>query len=193
MEKKKSLPLAEGVIKEGLKIGGQNHFIPSVPSLFLAHERVSKPSLDKFEGSSQRALIGLLLRDKLVHNPSMGTHWSGTLLFSLVQDLVDLVDQDSLDDTRAREVVDIYNAFTDRVLELDLVASIEEPPRLNGKEIGTVLGIKPGKEIGTYMEHVVRWQLEYPKGSLEDCKTWLRELYSGNVEAAAPPNKSTRK
>ncbi|KDN34609.1 hypothetical protein RSAG8_12308, partial [Rhizoctonia solani AG-8 WAC10335] len=196
-QKKGYLPVVEHNVKEGLKIGSQNHFIPSVPRLFAAHKRASKPSLDKFEGPSQRALIGLLLRDGDVHNPRTGTHWSTSLLFSMVQDLVDLIDdQNTLDDVQAQRIVQIYNVFVNRVLELDLVKSIEEPPRLNGKEIGAVLGIKPGKEIGIYMDHVIRWQLEHPNESVDLCKTWLKELHqspaNGDSGAATPPAKRAR-
>jgi hypothetical protein len=33
-------------------------------------------------------MIGLLLRNKAVHNVNAGAHWSISLLFSLVQDLI---------------------------------------------------------------------------------------------------------
>ncbi|KAJ1309611.1 hypothetical protein OPQ81_006383 [Rhizoctonia solani] len=194
-QKKGYLPLVEHIVKEGLKIGSQNHFIPSVPRLFAAHKRVSKPSLDKFEGTSQRALIGLLLRDVDVHSPRTGTYWSASLLFSMVQDLVDLIDdQSTLDGVQAQQIVQMYNVFVDRVLELDLVKSIEEPPRLNGKEISAVLGIKPGKEIGIYMDHVIRWQLEHPNESVDSCKAWLKGLHQSLVDGGgvAPPSKRPR-
>ncbi|KAF8610259.1 hypothetical protein BDV93DRAFT_429846 [Ceratobasidium sp. AG-I] len=184
LEKKKTVSLVEGVIKEGLKIGGQNHFITSVPSLFVAHEKLSNPSLEKFNGPEERALIGLLLRDKHVHSPRTGTQWSTSLLFSLVQDLVDSIDQDTLDAKTAERLIQTYNAFVDRVVELQLVGSIEEPSRLNGKEIGAILDIKPGKEIGLYMEQVVRWQLQYPEKSLDECKAWLKDAHaSGTILA----------
>ncbi|CAE6448515.1 unnamed protein product [Rhizoctonia solani] len=195
--KKGHLPVVEHIVKEGLKIGGQTHFIPAVPRLFAAHKRASNPSLDKFDGPSQRASIGLLLRDGDVHNPRTGTHWSASLLFSMVQDLADLIDdQNTLNDVQAQRVVETYNVFVDRILELDLVKSIEEPPKLNGKEIGAVLGIKPGKEIGIYMDHVIRWQLEHPGESVDVCKTWLKELQqslaNGGSGAATPPAKRAR-
>ena len=37
-------------------------------------------------------VIGLLLREKTVHNPNTGSHWTISLLFSLVQELVPLYD-----------------------------------------------------------------------------------------------------
>jgi hypothetical protein len=41
--------------------------------------------------------IGLLLRDKNVHNPSTASHWTTSLLFSLIQELVPLYN--AADDT----------------------------------------------------------------------------------------------
>lgn len=96
--------------------------------------------------------LGLLLRNKHVHNPRTGTQWSASLLFSLVQDLVDSIDRDTLDgeyswlywgcivngDTAETVVrlIRTYNAFVDRVVELKLIGSIEEPPRLNVRGTG---------------------------------------------------------
>ncbi|KAG9102807.1 CCA tRNA nucleotidyltransferase, mitochondrial [Ceratobasidium sp. 370] len=179
-EKKKRTFLAEGIIREGLRIGG--HFLSAVPNLFQAHELISKPSLGKFEGPSERSSIGLILRDKSVHSPQSGTYWSTSLLFSLVQDLVESIEENSLDAKRAEEIVQMYNSFIDRVVELKLVESIEEQPRLNGKDICALLDIKPGKEIGMYMEQVVRWQLDHPDADLDACKAWLKQAHeSGSI------------
>lgn len=45
--------------------------------------------------------VGLRLRDKVVHNPNTGSHWTSSLLFSLVQDLLPHYDleNDVLDGT----------------------------------------------------------------------------------------------
>lgn len=74
-EKKKTISAIEGIIKDGLKvsqppnvqfvsytvcqIGGQSHFATSIPSLFAAHEKISNPLLEQFEGPEERALIGM--------------------------------------------------------------------------------------------------------------------------------------
>jgi tRNA nucleotidyltransferase (CCA-adding enzyme) len=43
--------------------------------------------------------LGLLLRDKCVHNPNTGSHWATSVLFSLLQELVPMYDavEDQLD------------------------------------------------------------------------------------------------
>jgi hypothetical protein len=44
-------------------------------------------------------LVGLLLRDKSVHNPNTGSNWASSTFFSLVQELVPFYDvtNDTLD------------------------------------------------------------------------------------------------
>lgn len=112
-DKKRAVPAAEAVIREGLKVrtfavlktltlnillpqlGTQNHYMDGIPALFEASARLSRPALDRFKPSSVeqgattlRSAIGLVLKDKSAHNPNTGSHWSSSLLFSLVQDLV---------------------------------------------------------------------------------------------------------
>lgn len=43
--------------------------------------------------------VGLMLREKCVHNPNAGSHWTTSLLFSLLQELVLIYDvaEDKLD------------------------------------------------------------------------------------------------
>jgi tRNA nucleotidyltransferase (CCA-adding enzyme) len=92
---------------------------------------------------------GLLLRDKTVHNPIVSSHWTTTLLFSLLQELVPLYDavNDEFNCTykgsirryilvyistaaSAVKLIERYNAFVHRVEELKLPAAIDAKPIL---------------------------------------------------------------
>ncbi|KAG5220327.1 CCA tRNA nucleotidyltransferase [Salix suchowensis] len=88
--KKKPHPAVEAAIRESLKLGTQNHFLDGIPALFAAAEILQLPRLDddRFALPSDRVAIGLRLRDKIVHNSNTGSHWTSSLLFSLVQDLL---------------------------------------------------------------------------------------------------------
>jgi tRNA nucleotidyltransferase (CCA-adding enzyme) len=86
-KKQKDVSAVEAVVREGLKVGNRARYLDSMAPLFRAAALLSEPFPDKFT-SSPRATIGLLLRDKSVHNPLTGSHWSSSLLFALVQDLV---------------------------------------------------------------------------------------------------------
>ncbi|TDL28902.1 hypothetical protein BD410DRAFT_781466 [Rickenella mellea] len=177
IEKKKIRPAVEAAIREGLKMGAQNHYLDGIPALFLSAELLSEPNLDKFPEPSQRVKIGLLLRDKLVHNANTGSHWTSSLLFSLVQDLVRFWDpeNDAFEVTPAIRCVDVYNSFAQRVEDLDLVSSIDARPIVDGREVLTALGINmPGSWTGQVLSKIIEWQLQHPAGSKDECIVWLK-------------------
>src|SRR5258708_37451452 len=64
-----------------------------IPALFAAAAALSIPTLNKFTHSSgsERVAIGLALRDKSIHNELTGSYWTTSLLFYLVQDLVEAI------------------------------------------------------------------------------------------------------
>ncbi|KAF8588429.1 hypothetical protein K439DRAFT_1335219 [Ramaria rubella] len=195
VEKKKSKLVVEACIREALKLGVQNHYVDGIPALFIASELLSYPQLSKFQSPSPRAalgeyrslwvkssisndIVGLLLRDKSVHNPNTGTHWTSSVLFSLVQELVPLWDaeKDTLDLDSANEILAMYTAFVCKVEELNLPQSLEDSPLLNGREVSSLLGAKkPGPWTGRLLNHIMEWQLAHPQGTKDDCAAWLKE------------------
>jgi tRNA nucleotidyltransferase (CCA-adding enzyme) len=99
--------------------------------------------------------IGNLLRDPSINDATTDTHWSTSLLFSCILDILPLYKQTgnlqgnalfnwsvlsstaesplpviSLD-LGVLEVIDRYNAFVNRIEELGLPAAIQEKPRLD--------------------------------------------------------------
>jgi tRNA nucleotidyltransferase (CCA-adding enzyme) len=97
--KNKTLPLVAAVIRESLKLGTQNHYLDGIPVLFSAAPLIRSKREDHSMQPLDRTKLGLLLRNKLIHNPNTGTHWTISFLFSLVVELEPLynVSEDSLD------------------------------------------------------------------------------------------------
>ena len=105
--KDKIHPAVEAVLRDGCKLGSQNNYLNGIPALFSAAELLRNPTLERFNDRPERVAIGepasvtryirsyeiclgLLLRDKSVHNPNVGSTWPVSLLFSLVQELLPL-------------------------------------------------------------------------------------------------------
>jgi len=97
--KNKTLPLVAAVIRDSLKLGTQNHYLDGIPVLFSAAPLIKSKREDHMTQPLDRARLGLLLRNKLIHNPNTGTHWTTSFLFSLLIELEPLysVSEDSLD------------------------------------------------------------------------------------------------
>lgn len=93
--KQKQHLAVEAVIREGLKLGVQNHYLDGIPLLFassrLLQERITQwgSGAGPFADLPERVALGILLRDKNLHNANTGSVWSSSVLFSLVQELVD--------------------------------------------------------------------------------------------------------
>ncbi|KAI0028275.1 hypothetical protein K488DRAFT_58997 [Vararia minispora EC-137] len=172
-------PAVEAAVREGLKCGTRNHYLDGIPALFQAAAKLCSPHLASQKSAElpERVVIGLLLRDPAVHNPLVESHWTSSLLFSLVQELVQFYDgeKDSFDVQAAAACIENYNGFVRRIQELDLVSAADAKPLLDGREILQVLGAtKPGVWTGKVLTDVVQWQLGHPEGTKEQCMTWVQ-------------------
>ncbi|PCH33236.1 hypothetical protein WOLCODRAFT_159930 [Wolfiporia cocos MD-104 SS10] len=188
--KGKTHPAAEAVLRDGLKLGTQNHYLDGIPGLFAAWDILSEriAQYSPRDDDKDRAAIGMLLREKSVHWQPSGSHWSSSMLFSLVQDLVSLWDTSNgqLDIEVATKRIEAYNAFSRRIEELELPLLVDKKPILDGRDVARVLDTKPGPWTGHVLNSVIEWQLEHPRGSKEDCEEWLRaERAAGRIDTNA--------
>lgn len=90
--KQKDHPLVEAVIRDSLKLGTQSHYLDGIPVLFAATRLIKAKVMDESQHSLDRVQLGLLLRNKLIHNSNTGSHWTASILFTLVTELVPLYD-----------------------------------------------------------------------------------------------------
>lgn len=178
-DKSKQHSAVEVVIHDGLKVGTKNHYLDGIPALFVASGLFKPLNVqdERFKTPSERVAIGLLLRHNSVHNAQVGAHWTTSLLFSLIQELVDCYDpsEDNLNAETAAEVIGKYNHFANRIEELGLQDDVDAKPVLNGHEIVQILGAsKPGQWTGKALAEVVKWQLGHPGVPSEQCGEWLK-------------------
>lgn len=152
--KQKDYPLVEAVIRDSLKLGTQNHYLDGIPVLFAATRLIKAQVMDDSEHSLDRVRLGLLLRNKLIHNPNTGSHWTASILYTLVTELIPLYDlENDLMDSKnwlfymrlftssliqsesqvevASKIVQSYNFFVEKIHELDLTNDVEARPILN--------------------------------------------------------------
>ncbi|CCA67451.1 related to tRNA nucleotidyltransferase [Serendipita indica DSM 11827] len=193
-QKKKSIPLVDSVIRDGLKLGGRNHYLDGIPHLFRSAELIREAFSTTFATES-RAEIGMLLRHPSIHNPIIGSEWKSSALFSLLQELVDCWEGE-LDTAKATECIQKYNKLVEKIVELDLTEAIGAPPILNGKQVCETLKIRPGPQMTPLMEKVVYWQLEHPGATADECQAWLLEQQAQGalgITNNAPESERTKK
>jgi hypothetical protein len=67
-----------------------------------------------------------------------------------------------------------FEAVAATVARLGLDGCWATKPLLNGKELGTLLNLSPGPQIGDAMRHQALWQLEHPTGTKAGCLAALQ-------------------
>ncbi|KAI6153282.1 hypothetical protein BKA82DRAFT_4087879 [Pisolithus tinctorius] len=175
-QKQKDHYLVEAVIREGLKLGNKNYYLDAIPALYsAASELVNGLSLDqdRFKNPLERVSLGLLLRNPKLHKSHSGTHWTSSLLFSLVCELVRLGYPPN--DGAAKECIERYNTFAKRIDELGLGNIADAKPLLDGNEVTNLVESKPGPWTKIVLDKVFEWQLEHPEGDKAACASWLKE------------------
>ncbi|KAI0090034.1 hypothetical protein BDY19DRAFT_1003804 [Irpex rosettiformis] len=181
----------EAAIRDAVKLGVQNHYLDGIPALFMSADLLQNPQIG---GEKERVRMGLLLRDKHVHNPYTGSYWASSLLFSLVQELVPLWDGNTklFDEKAVSDRIEVYNTFVARAEELNLHEAVDANPLLNGKVVVELLEAgKPGPWLSKVLADVVEWQLEYPDGTKDDCEQWLKAAHSaGKISFAVGPTRA---
>ncbi|KZV95619.1 hypothetical protein EXIGLDRAFT_610365 [Exidia glandulosa HHB12029] len=187
--KKKKHFAAEAAIWEGLRLGTQGHYLDGVPLLFEAASVLENPQLSRLgvhPSGSERVALGLLLRQKCIHNPTTGTSWQASVLFSLIQELVRCYDvqKNELDASKASPIIELYNTLVTRIEALDLPSTLAAKPLLDGNTVTRLLGQpKGGPWLQGVLHRVLEWQLDHPAASSEECETWLAaEHAAGRIE-----------
>ncbi|KAI5991484.1 hypothetical protein EDD15DRAFT_2169291 [Pisolithus albus] len=177
--------LVEAVIREGLKLGNKNYYLDAIPALYAAaSELIDGLSLnqDRFRDPSGTRLF---LRNPKIHKSHSGTHWTSSLLFSLVCELTRLGGL-SNGEFAVKECVERYNAFTTRIGELGLGDIVDAKPLLDGNDVTRLAESKPGPWTKIVLDKVFEWQLEHPEGDKAACASWLKEeCSSGRIDVQA--------
>ncbi|CAM0950162.1 unnamed protein product [Alopecurus aequalis] len=69
-----------------------------------------------------------------------------------------------------------YLSVERSITDLDLDGVWRMKPLLDGKAIMGVLEVKSGGPlIGKWQQRLVKWQLAHPKGTMEECKEWMKQ------------------
>jgi hypothetical protein len=141
-----------------------------------------------------RVKLGMVLRqlkDLWKVRGSVSTLWWYGILWSLSRPLV----QTAIDVAMVHEMcsdqadgkctsedddqpVVRYKRIKESVQKLNLERCWDAPALMNGKQLISHLGLKPGPIMGKVLQEQVKWQLGHPDGSKEECAAYLASVYA---------------
>lgn len=195
---------------------GRNNTLLPVLSLIRAIPFLSDPSSIDFSRASllqnlpdrtdipHGALVALLLRDKNLHNPSIGIEWKTGLTMAFVKDVLDLRG----DASGVKGISDAYSGFCKYVRDAKIEERLDEKPLMDvsdvgmvekqrranadpfpsprhtvqGKELLSVLSLSPSPLLPKIQNALLIWQLSRPPPSnstevdsaKEEARQWLK-------------------
>ncbi|KND02085.1 tRNA adenylyltransferase [Spizellomyces punctatus DAOM BR117] len=182
IEKEKEHRLSREVMLQSVKLSSYD---ADVTSAILANlDHVREAVMKHYTHGLDRKTLGLFVRH--LGGKPLREKWPLALLFAWAFDLIDrrawmrshLVDDRGLETITA----DAYCHLIHTIRHLGLEDAQDFRPCLNGKEVATILGIKPGPEIGIYLQRLIELQFSKPEITKEECKHLLRSGFFGGAE-----------
>lgn len=176
----------EVILKEGLRFGKTDYD----PALSVVDKLTSDQTLQNFfqdRNLVSRSDLGMYIRQfggffKL--NLAVGA-------FNDVLDQLQVADQrkvvpmpEGVETDIDREVVDKvsahYESLLNTITELNLQDVSVMKPLVDGKMISIFLGKRPGPWMSAVTIEVLRWQLDHPKGTQDECLDHIKEVLEEN-------------
>ncbi|KAF9927814.1 CCA tRNA nucleotidyltransferase, mitochondrial [Linnemannia zychae] len=124
----------------------------------------------------ERADMGMLIRE-FGYMTAVGKKWPSAILLGLGIELIDKFEylKQGILDIEAKAIISKYNSFLSKTESYQIGYSFAWKYMVDGKEISKILGVKPGPSVQGYLGTIMRWQLEHPHSSKEECVAWIQE------------------
>ncbi|KAJ1645191.1 CCA tRNA nucleotidyltransferase, mitochondrial [Coemansia erecta] len=156
-EKKTTVSAFRLVVRDGLKLS--NHDIHTTAALHTLAPMISHIAECCLDNTITRMELGLHVR--------YASHrWPMATVFSVAVELVGGADFDMV--TRK------YVAYIDRILAEGLQEAYALKHIVDGKQAAKILGIRPGPIIRDALDSIMKWQLQNPAGTLDDCEEFIK-------------------
>lgn len=176
------LSYVEVVLKEGLRFGKHDYDVTSS----IVDKLVTSNVVHKLFRDSHlvpRSELGMYIRQ-------FGSSFSVNVVVSAFNDVLANVDVPSrIDDVPTPEpcefsadpetlhrVITSYEGLLTTIRDQDLMGVATLKPIVDGKVISAALGRKPGPWMSSVTGEVMKWQLDHPEGSADECIAYIRTV-----------------
>ncbi|TPX53215.1 hypothetical protein SeMB42_g00895 [Synchytrium endobioticum] len=141
-----------------------------------------------------RKSLGLGIRG-LALRPLLG-QWPLLALTSLVMQMARHQYELDASASSRKQLIEDYGNLMRRIQDLHLSDVHAIKPILDGRQLSTLLNVRPGPAIAAVLASVLEWQLEHEHGTPDACMAWLRDKHGvGGPDGAshAPQTKKAQR
>ncbi|KAG0275334.1 CCA tRNA nucleotidyltransferase, mitochondrial [Linnemannia exigua] len=177
---KKIIPAGSWILRYGLK--GRNVDIEITTKLMESIKAVQETVASISDGipedqellKKERSEMGMLIRD-IGFITFVGKKCA--ILLGLGVDLIDKFDllKQGILDEESKGKISKYNGFLSKAEAYQIDHCFSWKYLVDGKEVCQTLKVKPGPKVTGHLQTIMRWQLQHPNSSKEECIAWIRE------------------
>lgn len=122
-----------------------------------------------------RKTLGLLVRDLGVG--PLGSQWDLCIVIAMILEL-SKVQQGNVNLTAhaCKPIFERYSKFMELIFSHQLEYAHELKPMLDGKKIAECLGIKPGPQVGKFMQQLIEHQLSNRHLTKDQAVQWISSM-----------------
>ncbi|WBW73928.1 CTP 3'-tRNA nucleotidyltransferase Cca1 [Schizosaccharomyces osmophilus] len=169
VDKSKERSLAPILVRDSLKYS--KPVITQVEGLYTFYPAV----MEKVNVLSSKVALPRLEYGKLVRE--LGQYWKDIVNWAFFMNLLKKGSFTEEVDQEVNKVLPYFVSLIKNIEDHDLVEAYSIQPALNGKELSSLLNMKPGPHLKQMLEESVEWKLEFPDGKKEDYISFVKDKY----------------
>ncbi|CEI91552.1 hypothetical protein G6F70_000029 [Rhizopus microsporus] len=172
-QKKRFYPGVQSVLRDSIKTN--NADIKTVSSIFQGIPVLVELAKENTQRQIKRAELGMVIRE-------LKETWKTAIKCAAIKELLDVYPnapwtnpkEIQIDNGVCQKYVDLIK----RAEEYGITNCYEWKHLINGKRVAEVVGVRPGPDITGLLEVQMKWQLDNPDGTIEECEKMLSEYWA---------------
>ncbi|EPX73121.1 tRNA nucleotidyltransferase [Schizosaccharomyces octosporus yFS286] len=169
VEKSKERSLVPILVRDSLKYS--KPVITQIEGLYTYYPVV----MQRVNALSSKVELSRLEYGKLVRE--LGQYWKDIVNWAFFMNLLKKGSFTEEVDQKVEKLLPYFTSLIKNIENYDLAEAYSMQPVLNGKELSSLLNIKPGPHLKEMLEESTEWKLEFPDRKKEDYIKFVTDKY----------------
>ncbi|KAI8394255.1 uncharacterized protein BYT42DRAFT_487526 [Radiomyces spectabilis] len=173
-KKKRPIPAIQIVLRDSIR--SSNVDINAITTLFQGIPQFRDAAQRHQQECISRSDLGMIIR-------RIGSLWPTAVKMALTQDLLDNAadisweQPESLPANSAQDICQKYEALTKQAEAYGIQDCYDWKHIVDGNATAALLGIRPGPVVAELLQVMMRWQLQHPEGTPDQCADMIKQYW----------------
>ncbi|KAI7907035.1 uncharacterized protein BX663DRAFT_494597 [Cokeromyces recurvatus] len=172
--KKKEIPTVQLVLRDSIKT--TNADMNTVSTIFRGLKGIQDLANNNKKETVKRSELGMLIRD-------LGALWQTAVKLAIVKECLDTYPEVAWTHLKevhletGKEICEKYNALIEQANQYGISECYTWKHIVDGKTAAHIVGVKPGPVVSELLTVQMKWQLEHPEGTKEECEQAIKAYW----------------